>query len=218
MAWNYIASQIASSSAGNAATTAAIDTTGATLLVVAVANLATEVAATVTDSQSNSWTGLTRQSNTGSVRLYYVANPTTNASHTFTAGAQAGFGLVIAVAACSGTASSPFDAENGSASGGNPGAVTNTGAGQLMVAACQNAAGGFPVFSAAIGAAFNNLQGSTVVGGVHFGLGIGIGYAYTGAAGSSELRYGGSSDISSVVATFKIAATGGSGGGSYGFA
>jgi hypothetical protein len=215
MAWNLLGSAKGTSPGTFAATTSAINTTGASLIVLAVANLGSDPANTVSDSQGNSWTALTRRSNTGSVQLFYVISPSTNASHTFTAGAQS-FGLVIMVAAVSGTLA--FDAENGSASGGNPGAVTNTVAGQLLIAACQNASGGFPVVFAGIGCAINNLQGSTVIGGTHFGLGLGIGYGYTGAGGSSEIQYGGSTNISSVVATFKIAATGGSGGGSYGFA
>ncbi len=63
-------------------TTAAIDTTGAKLLVMSIGrfNLGT-----VSDSESNTWT-LARIVTQGNVKLemWYVLNPVTNSSHTFT--------------------------------------------------------------------------------------------------------------------------------------
>jgi hypothetical protein len=65
-------------------TTPAIDTTGATLIIIAAAD---DVAPSVpTDSAGNTWTPLTLwdQGTTMLVRLFYCVNPTTSTSHTFT--------------------------------------------------------------------------------------------------------------------------------------
>jgi hypothetical protein len=151
------------------------------------------------------------------VQLFYVASPSTSATHTFTSGAQPTFGKVIAVAAYSGTTASPFDAENGTVTL-NPGTVTETGAGQLIVAAAQDASGGGPVVNAATNATTQNLQIVGVAGGVHYGLALAQGYGTSGAGGTVGMAFGGGINPSSVIATFKISASGGSGGGAYGFA
>jgi hypothetical protein len=208
MAWNYLASQKASSGIGVAATTAAIDTTGATLIVVAIAYASSD-AAGLTDSASNTWTALTPQTaaSTGTVQLFYCANPTTSATHTFTSSAQPIFGKVISVVAYSGTTSSPFDAQNGAATA-NPGTVTNTGGGQLLVGACQDASGGGPGYSTLTGCCAANLQITGVAGGVHLGLGLAHAYAFTGAGGTAGFQFGAGATPSSVIAAFQISPTG----------
>jgi hypothetical protein len=74
----------AQSSDGISATTAGINTTGATLLVAAVARLH-GASASLSDSKGNAWLALTTRDNASaySVTLYYVLNPTVGASHTF---------------------------------------------------------------------------------------------------------------------------------------
>jgi hypothetical protein len=97
----------------NTATTAAITTTGATLLVAVIADQA-GVATTLTDSKTNSWTGLTTiTGGNAEVRLYYAANPTVGTGHTFTATSTGAF-PALAVLAFSGVAlTSPFDVQSG---------------------------------------------------------------------------------------------------------
>jgi hypothetical protein len=208
MAWVYLVGQKASSGPAAAATTAAINTTGASLIVVAV-GFDTADTASLTDSQSNTWTALTAQANGGKVQLLYVANPTTSASHTFTSGAQS-FGKAIIVAAFSGTTASPFDAQNGAASN-NPGTVTNTGAGQLLVGACQDASGGGPVFGGPVSCAVLDINSIPVVGGSHYGLGVSIGYNTNGAGGVAGFVFASGIGPSSVISTFKITSGGGGG-------
>jgi hypothetical protein len=113
---------------GHSSTTPAIDTTGASLLIMAVEYLATGTSDVVADSKGNTWTPLTEYTGgSGSVRLYYAANPTVGAGHTFSnTGDQyqsievAAFSNVKAVA--------PFDQESGSGSASGttrqPGAIT----------------------------------------------------------------------------------------------
>lgn len=67
----------------NNITSASIDTTGASLLVVVVSATAS---ITPTDSQGNTWTLAVEGTVSGRyVDIWYCANPTTNAAHTFSA-------------------------------------------------------------------------------------------------------------------------------------
>lgn len=112
MAIALVAHQKAASVGGANCTTPAIDTTGANLLVVAIADF--ESGSTVlSDSKGNTWTPLTRRAAVGSgaVQLYYCASPTVGSGHTFTATATASFPAIFA-AAFSGAHTSPFDAES----------------------------------------------------------------------------------------------------------
>lgn len=125
-------------------TTAALNTTGAKLLVVHAATYQ-NIAATITDFLSgvptgNVWTGLTIQTNNSgpagalecSSRLFYCANPTVGAVHTFTGTTASGFPSGQAVAFGGVTITSPFDVQNGAQAGAfgslattiQPGSVT----------------------------------------------------------------------------------------------
>lgn len=63
-------------------TTTGIDTTGATLLVVAVSTF-TGVP-NVTDSNGNIWLRVPSVVNSATIQMFYCANPTVGAAHTFT--------------------------------------------------------------------------------------------------------------------------------------
>lgn len=72
------------------APSSAVDTTGSKLFIAAVINYSAGAssqldASNITDTGGNTWTPLTIYSSGGDprIRLYYVINPTTNASHTF---------------------------------------------------------------------------------------------------------------------------------------
>ena len=98
-------------------TSAAINTTGASLIVISLSYFQGGSFTTPTDSSSNTWTQLTVHTNNSDTSqvLFYVTNPTTSASHTFTennGGTSTYPG--ICVTAFSGTqTSSPFDVQNG---------------------------------------------------------------------------------------------------------
>lgn len=99
---------------------AAIDTTGATLIVVtaSAAGIGPQTLS-VSDNKGNTWTALTAQeqtsSNSARVQLYYTIPTSVGSGHTFTVTATGtGFGGTgVEVEAFSGTAaSSVFDVEN----------------------------------------------------------------------------------------------------------
>jgi len=127
---------------GETSTTSAIDTTGASLLVVAVATL-TGVIPTITDSKGNTWTALTGADSggtgAGTVKIFYAVNPTVGTGHTFTGSASGSFHSISAVAYNDVVTTSPKDqdAGAGSASGTTqqPGSVTPLSDGQVLVTA-----------------------------------------------------------------------------------
>lgn len=93
------------------ATTASIDTTGATLLVIAVSYGA---AITVSDSKGNTWTALTERNATSfQHRIYYVANPTVGTGHTFTVSGSSVAAAFSASAWSGVVTTSPFDTQQG---------------------------------------------------------------------------------------------------------
>ena len=98
----------------NGGATDAIDTTGATIVILVVSGYGPTASQTPTDSKSNTWTALTRkvQGNAG-CQIYYAVNPTVGSGHTFTYAATDVY-ATIQVLAYSGVATStPFDVENG---------------------------------------------------------------------------------------------------------
>lgn len=115
------------------ATTSAINTTGATLIVVAFGFYnGTTAVPTLTDSKTNTWTGLTVHTNTiYSVRMFYCANPTVGSGHTFT---ETGVDTYpsVAVAAFSGTLNAAADGES---AGGTATAATTVQPGTLTPSA-----------------------------------------------------------------------------------
>src|SRR5258708_28367515 len=84
-------------SSGTGATTNAIDTTGATLLILFVANYkyaSGGINPIISDSKSNTWIGLTQnlQDIQCYIQLFYVENPTVGPGHTFTYTLTGAFG------------------------------------------------------------------------------------------------------------------------------
>ncbi len=123
-------------------TTTGVDTTGAVFLAAVVCNATGATANTLTDSNSNTWNGLTAQSITSPqrrLRIFYAVNPTVGAAHTFTLSTVAGSSPTIAVLAFAGIATtSPFDVENGATATGaassmQAGSITPTQDNALIV-------------------------------------------------------------------------------------
>lgn len=109
-----------------------IDTTGATLFVVAGA-FVNGLEPTLTDSEANTWTGLTIYlGGSLAVRLYYVLNPLTDPAQTFS---YAGTTSSLAVAAFDLVGS--YDQESGAGSASSttqqPGSLTPGAANSLLV-------------------------------------------------------------------------------------
>lgn len=104
----------ASAAGGGTFSTSSIDTRGSTLIVIAIAYLATATP-TFSDSAGNTWTALTSTTATGQQKsfFYYCAGGTTSSTHTFTSTGASQFG-VMSVACFSGVGASPYQSqENG---------------------------------------------------------------------------------------------------------
>ena len=110
MAITYPSVHYAENLGTNGGTSGTTDTTGAVLLVVALKWEGTGPP-TFSDSNSNTWTGLTTYNSNGQkyIRLYYCKNATVGAGHTFTATLTTGK-VMLAMEGFAGTdTTSPFD-------------------------------------------------------------------------------------------------------------
>ncbi len=114
-------------------TTAAMDSTGANLIVVCLSGLVGEQGSGISDSKGNTWTPLTVSIAQAFTRLFYCFNPTVGSGHTFSGG-QVYHGLTAI--ALSGALTSPFDQENGTTAASTtiqPGSVTPSQDNELIV-------------------------------------------------------------------------------------
>jgi hypothetical protein len=125
------------SSNGNDFTTAAMDTTGASLIVVSLSDRTTGNH-TFTDSRGNTWIALPRQ-NGGSLStdtLFYCFSPSVGTGHTFTTTTGSLGYPGIAVLAFSGV--SNYDARTGASNATQPGSLTPANANSLIVLSAGN--------------------------------------------------------------------------------
>lgn len=154
-----LVAHVATGASSNAdATTAAIDTTGATLLVIAQAGFIAETV-TPTDSKGNTWTALTEYSDAIiSIQLFYCTNPVVGSGHTFTHVWGAGSWGSIAVSAFSGVLNAAPDSSGGVGLPFNttaqPGTLTPSIDNCLVVTGCQYVSATVPG-PATISAGFN---------------------------------------------------------------
>jgi hypothetical protein len=121
---------------GSSATTSSVNTTGATLLIVA---LASGVLGTVSDNKGNTWVALTGYGATPFIQLFYARNPIVGTGHTFTGTATSQFPS-IAMMAFSGAATSyPFGhlTQDGGADK-TPGTITPLEDNELIVSALSD--------------------------------------------------------------------------------
>ena len=138
MGWSLVAAGKAV--AASAPTTAALNTTGANLIVCVVEQYNGATKGTVTDSKGNTWTQLTGAGTSiAYVDIWYCASPTVGTSHTFTYSSGSNLFGGIFVQAWSGAATSPFDQQNALANSTSintvqAGSITPTVNGELIVA------------------------------------------------------------------------------------
>jgi hypothetical protein len=111
-------------------TTPAVNTTGATLLVVAIGGAS---GSTVSDNKSNTWHSLTAY---GNMQLFYAYSPTVGSGHTFSESSSSGALFVYAFSGTL-TTSAVFDTQNGYNGGygtsAQPGSITPAGSGDVLV-------------------------------------------------------------------------------------
>lgn len=209
MAISLVATVSGASSDSNGFTTGSMDSSGASLLVLAV-SYAQGAAPTISDSKSNTWTGLTAQENAGggaSVRLYYVANPTVGSSHTFTCTGAASF-PALSVASYRNVLQSvtPFDQQNGAknASAGTlaTGSVTPSFANELLVAAVGCNANPSSIDSSFTTRGLENLTANS------FGCGLADLIQTAAAAANPTWTISAVTGVAAVIATFRAGGTG----------
>src|SRR5262245_1159834 len=137
MAITLVAHVAAQSTNQNTVTTAGIDTTNASLLVVCVVQGSTANDG-ISDSKGNTWTvGADSTANGLRARFYFVASPTVGTGHTFTLSDSGSFPTIFAAAFSGALAASPKDQQNGT--GGltlttlQPGSITPTQDNEVLV-------------------------------------------------------------------------------------
>lgn len=203
----HVASVTAAGPGSDTITSGAINTTGADLVVVEVSwYTGTTASPTLSDSKSNTWTGLTQQTNNSRAsRLFYCAGATVGTGHTFTLAGSVLFGVISAVAV-SGAHAAPFASENGVSVGfansGQPGSVTPPEDGCLVVtgltlehaSSATGVDGGFT-------AAFTELGSDNIGGGLAW-----LVQATAAAVNPTWSWSGGGSSFASTIAAFKPAA------------
>lgn len=140
MAIAFIDSTIAE---GSGATSGSIDTTGANLIVVCVgSNYSGPQVSAITDSKSNTWTALTGRGAVAKGRIFYCLNPTVGSGHTFTNSAD---GDRLFALAFSGVDS--YENDSGAADADQPGSLTPSLDGSLLVTMMRDFAGNLSINS-----------------------------------------------------------------------
>lgn len=130
----------------NGVTTAAIDTTGATLLVAMTCYDFNGSNGAPSDSEGNTWVNLNGQ-NIDDLTIalpWYVENPTTDASHTFSITGTGNYATIMVMAFSGTVLTSVFDQENSAASISSAslaaGSITPTENNELIISGmCGNA-------------------------------------------------------------------------------
>lgn len=200
MAWSLIAAAAAQQ------TTSAVDTTGANLLVVVTG----DEGFSVSDSKGNTWTLAVQAVASGSPysRIYYCYNPTVGSGHTFTVGLSYG---AIAVAAYSGSDSSPLDQTGATATGAlvttfASGNITPTTDNQLVVSGIGV---GKSANTLTIGSGMSVAASKNAATGVTYGAAIAWIAQTTAAAINPSWSWTSSGEAASPIASFKMLGGGG---------
>lgn len=195
-------------SSGTAATTAAINNTGANFLIMACIGQNGNVL-TPSDSLTNTWAGLTQQSDTISVvKFFYVENATVGASQTFTCTSTSVAVTTLAASFSNVHTSSSFDVQNGAADTGasqttmQPGSVTPGVNNELLVTALNWS--NSSVTTVSIDSSFTITDTRDYSGGTNFGGSMA--YFVQGTAGALNPTWtmgASQTQINAVIATFK---------------
>jgi hypothetical protein len=151
MAIALVTRTIKAAAVNTGVTTDAVDTTGANLIVLYVAHYGSgAVTLSLSDSKGNTWTALTEHASSNQHSLgYYCLGPTVGTGHTFTVTTPGGVTdiyPVLAAHAFSGAAASAvLDTQTGATTAGatslQPGSVTPSLDGSLVVAGIAPGAG-----------------------------------------------------------------------------
>jgi hypothetical protein len=194
----FVAAVAAGSANGNSVTTAAMNNTGATCILIAKADLSSLTVTAPTDSSSNTWIGLT-QSVTGVMRLrLWYCNPcTVSASQTFSANTTGSVPALGVMSFSGGTCAVDQQGQNGNASGtfcdSAAAPITPSTANQLLVAGL-----GFGFANAAVASVNSSFLGITQVAGngtTTFGVAIAYQIQTTATARNPQFTWAGTSTV-----------------------
>jgi hypothetical protein len=216
MAISISASVVAGSSDGSNVTTAAIDTSGATLLVMGLGSWGAQPEASVSDSKGNTWVPLDQAQVIGHrrVRLFYATNVSVGSGHTFTAAGTSSLPCIGVYALAGAHASAPFDQQNSAGSGGvtslQTGSVTPSEDDEIIMSAFEREED-TDTFS--IDQGFTILLNEPPDAPAFNHLGLVMAYLIQTTAGSVNPTWSwqNSHNAVAVIATFKEAAAGGGG-------
>lgn len=207
--------KVASVKQDGSGTSSAIDTTGATLLVLVCSWYGSVGGAgTPSDSKGNTWTQAVTSADAGGVgvTIYYAVSPTVGSGHTFTQTIGANIGS-FAVIAYSGTATaSPLDATNGNAKSGSSstlscGSVTPAADGYVVVTVGVTNGTGGAVVSVDAGQTIDQNMSSTFYSALAFEI------QTTATTRNPTYTFTAASDYgATAIASFKAAGGGGGGG------
>lgn len=195
----------AGSTTGDNVTTPTMITSNATLLVACVSS--TQVAGTMSDSESNTWTALTaREANGVKSRIYYVANPATDGSHTFTYSTTGGLPALQVLALSGTTLTSVSDGETGATATGTsiqPGSVTPSVNNALVVSCLSGEAAATSGISAGYSYPGANQHQVSFVSAQHVLSAQAYLIQTTAAAANPTWSWAGSIDAATSLAVFK---------------
>lgn len=204
---------------GNNITTSAIDTTGANLIILYLCEKdSASPDATVSDSNSNTWTALTSQSDPATAnllgRMFYAKNATVGAGHTFTITSSSGSPSICVAAFSGADTTAPLDQQNGAVDidaglSNTTGSITPSENNCLVITGL-----GFDPNSATISidGSYTIIDQQDVDPGV--GKGSALAYVVQGALAASNRTwsYTANEYVVTTIASFKQSAGGGGGG------
>lgn len=184
---------------GNSVTSNAIDTTGATLLIVATNSSGSAAIPVISDNKGNTWNTLTTYSRTV---ISYAVNPTVGTGHTFTGTRTSSFPSIVVGAFSGAKLSSPFDQQNGattaSATSLSTGSITPTENDELLVFALgRNASSAVSVNVGSI------LEDQANAPGTAYGIAIGYEIQTTATARNPQFSWSGATGAGAAIASFK---------------
>jgi hypothetical protein len=191
-------------------TTDPIDTSGANLIVILLTGYAAQPENAVSDSYGNTWTQLTVQETLVTrARLFYCPVPTVGSSHTFSTDSVGSGYPCLFVLAVSGAASTQTPQQSGTVNSSGvttvqPGSITPAENNELIVAGLAHS---IAVTGIAIGSSFTLSEEQE--GGMPGALAYQI--QTTATARNPAWSWNETDNyVSAVMATFKVAAAGGS--------
>ena len=212
MAYSLLGSVKGRSTNLNTFTTPAVDTTGATLIVVGFTDYVAGggTPGVLSDSFGNTWTGLGATSASGGTiftsQLYYCANPTVGAGHTFTDTGTTRIGSMV-VAFFTGNTATPLDGHTGadtlSGATEQPGSITPVANNELIITHSNGWTNGT---TATIDSSFTIIDQETGVASQSGASALAYLVQTTAGAVNPTWTWSGSTGVAATMASFKAAA------------